>query len=129
MSTYRAANRYMSDSVTTADPARLLVMLYDRLLLDLDRAATALQDGESAHQHLLHAQDIVTELLSSLRVEVWDGGASLSALYSFILNELIGANVGRDARRVADVRRLVLPLRDAWFEAALATSIDVAHAS
>jgi flagellar protein FliS len=121
MGGYGAASRYKSDSVTTASPERLLVMLYDRLVLDLDRADTAIQAGASPNEHLLHAQDIITELLSSLRVDVWDGAQRLASIYTFVLTELIGANVHRDAQRVAGVRALVVPLRDAWREAALST--------
>ena len=36
-------NQYLADSVLSAPPARLLTMLYDRLLLDLGRAETAQQ--------------------------------------------------------------------------------------
>jgi flagellar protein FliS len=121
MSAYGAANRYMNASVTTADPARLLVMLFDRLVLDLDRARAALDAGDSANQHLIHAQDIVTELLSSLRTDVWDGAARLTSIYTFMLTELVAANLKRDVAKVASVRELVVPLRDAWREAALAT--------
>ncbi len=129
MGGYGAASRYVSDSITTASPERLLVMLYDRLVLDLDRADAALHAGEPAHLHLLHAQDIVTELLSSLRPNVWGGSVRLTSLYTFMLTELINANVKRDTVRVAAVRELVVPLRDAWREAALQTLTANAPAS
>jgi flagellar secretion chaperone FliS len=60
--------RYLAESITTASPAKLLVMLYDRLVLDLSRAEQALlaRDRESASQQLMHAQDIVIELRTSL---------------------------------------------------------------
>ena len=38
--------RYIGDTVTTASPQRLLVMLYDRLALDLERAQAALAGGD-----------------------------------------------------------------------------------
>ncbi len=68
--------RYMGDAVTTASPQRLLVMLYDRLALDLERAQAALVEGDrqEASGQLLHAQDIVLELRSSLQVDAWEGG-------------------------------------------------------
>jgi flagellar protein FliS len=112
--------RYMGDTVATASPQQLLVMLYDRLALDLERGESALRTGahEEAHQQLLHAQDIVTELQSSLKVDVWEGGPRLAALYTWLLTELVNANVKRDANRVASCRQVVEPLRDAWREAA-----------
>ncbi len=53
--------RYLDDAVATASPAKLLTMLYDRLVLDLERAETAQRAGDraGAGPHLLHAQDIV----------------------------------------------------------------------
>jgi flagellar protein FliS len=112
--------RYLGDKVTTASPQQLLVMLYDRLALDLERAEDALsgKDREEAHAQLLHAQDIVMELWTSLDVDAWEGGPRLASLYSWLHGELVLANVKGDRRRVADARRIVEPLRDAWHEAA-----------
>ena len=112
--------RYMGDTVTTASPQRLLVMLYDRLALDLERAERALTEGDrsAANEQLQHAQEIVLELQASLRVDIWDGGPRLAALYTWLLTELMRANVKGSVRVVADCRKIVEPLRDAWREAA-----------
>lgn len=112
--------RYLSDGVTTASPHQLLVMLYDRLALDLERAEEALVEGDRAraHEQLMHAQEIVLELRGSLREDIWEGGPRLAALYVWVLGELIQANLKGDVRRVRDCRRIVEPLRDAWREAA-----------
>jgi flagellar protein FliS len=113
--------RYLGDKVSTASPQQLLVMLYDRLALDLERAQTALaeEDRSEANTQLQHAQEIVIELRSSLDLSAWDGAPRLAALYAWLLTELIAANVKGDSRRVTDCRRIVEPLRDAWREAAV----------
>ncbi len=113
--------RYLADSVATASPARLLTMLYDRLVLDLSRAGEALRSGDRtvAWQQLVHAQDIVLELRTSLNMDAWDGADGLAQIYTWLLTELVGANVDADAERVAACRGLVEPLRDAWRDAAL----------
>lgn len=112
--------RVVSDDVATATPARLLTMLYDRLVLDLTRAEAAqcAADREAASAQLLHAQDIVVELASRLRPDLWEGGPGLAALYAYLQIELVGANVSGDPERTAACRSLVEPLRDAWHEAA-----------
>ena len=112
--------RYLGDTVATASPQQLLVMLYDRLALDLERAETALVAGdrESANGQLQHAQEIVLELRSSLRVDVWEGGPRLAALYGWLLTELMQANVKGDRNRVRSCLSVVEPLRDAWRQAA-----------
>ena len=119
MTTARAA--YMDASVATADPSTLLVMLCDRLVLDVQRALGAQVAGnhEEAHHQLVHAQAIVTELRLALDVDAWDGAPGLAELYRFVEQELVAANIGKDAAKVASCRTVVEPLRDAWHEAAL----------
>lgn len=116
--------RYLADSVSTATPAKLLMMLLDRLVLDLDRGEQALLAGDrpEANTHLKHAQDIVTELHVSLDLEAWDGAAGLAALYAFVETELVHANVQGDVGKVTAVRGLIEPLRDTWREAALSVA-------
>lgn len=112
--------RYTADAVMSATPARLLTMLYDRLLLDLGRAEAAheTRSWAVASSNLLHAQDIVTELTSSLKPELWDGGDRLLALYNYVAGALIDGNVKRDTARIREAIELLEPLRQAWHEAA-----------
>jgi flagellar protein FliS len=127
MTTPNLRERYLADSVNTASPGRLLVLLYDRLVRDLVQGEEALRadDRTDASANLLHSQEIVLELRTTLDVEAWEGGPGLASLYGFLLTELIAANVGRDADRVAACRAIVEPLRDAWREA-VALSPDTA---
>ncbi len=125
MSTASLRARYMGDTVSTASPQQLLVMLYDRLALDLERAQQAVAGGDrqEATAQLQHAQDIVLELLASLRVDVWEGGPRLASLYSWLLTELVQANVKADRNRVASCLAVVEPLRDAWRQAAASLAV------
>jgi flagellar secretion chaperone FliS len=116
--------RFVDDSIATASPARLLTMLYDRLVLDLVRAETAQESGDraAASKQLLHAQEIVLELVSSLRHDEWDGAAGLASIYSFLHSELVRANMTGDAVCTRACRLLVEPLAEAWRAAALDTA-------
>lgn len=113
-------NPYLGDSVGTASPGRLLVMLYDRLALDLDRATAACEQGvvETAHDALVHAQEILAELHATLDVDTWPAAQNLRAVYAFLIEELAGANADKNPARVAACRRIVAPLHAAWREAA-----------
>ncbi len=119
-----ARSAYLNSSVTTASPARLLVMLCDRLVLDVQRALDAQQahDHHTAHTNFLHAQDIVAELDSSLRPDLWDGAAGLQSLYRHLHGQLVKANVDRDSVTAQHCLGLVGEIRDTWREAALAAA-------
>jgi flagellar secretion chaperone FliS len=118
---YSSPSAYVQASVETASPSRLLVMLLDRLVLDCRRALVAQQGGlhEDAHEHLLHAQDIVAELQSTLRPDVWAGAEVLNSLYTHLLVQLVQANVKRDQTLTSHCLDLSVGLADAWRQAAL----------
>lgn len=115
----RAQQRYREDAILSAPPERLVTMLYDRLMLDIERAETAqrAEDWTEANVQLQHAQAIVAELSSSL-TDDWNGSAGLRSVYVYLTQTLIGANIGRDPERTSACRDIVSPLRDAWHHAA-----------
>jgi flagellar protein FliS len=110
---------YSSDTVVTT-PERLITMLYDRLARDLVSAEAAIErhDRTVAHETLVHAQEIVFELLSALDVDAWEGGPALASLYTWLLKELVAANTSQDAMKVRHARSLIEPLAEAWHVAA-----------
>jgi flagellar protein FliS len=116
-----AKNAYMDNSVATASPERLLVMLCDRLVLDVQRGLEAQRAGNvpEAHNQLVHAQEIVIHLRSTLRVEAWDGGPGLASLYDWLHSQLIKANMSKDPEVTAGCLSLVENLADTWRTAAL----------
>jgi len=117
---YDARSRYVAAAVQTASPARLLTMLVDRLVLDVERGAHALEQGRrvDATQHLAHAQDIVAELASSLDVQEWDGAPQLLSIYTWLLRELLAVSTGGDAERLDGCRQIVAELSRTWHDAA-----------
>lgn len=120
MSTPQQIAQYNRNAILSASPARLLTMLYDRLILDLKRAEAA-QDENNwtvATEQLLHAQSIIDELDMSLNTNAWDGANDLQALYRYLSQALISANINRDVARTQEAIRLLEPIRQAWHEAA-----------
>lgn len=113
-------NRYAREAVTTANPAQLLTMLYDRLVKDLNAAEQGLgaRDIQASHTALIHAQDIVFELDATLDVTVWKEGEALKRLYEWVLEQLVEANMTKDVQFVHNAREVVEPIREAWHQVA-----------
>jgi flagellar protein FliS len=122
MSQTALQQRYMNDAVSTVSPAKLVLMLYDRLVKDLEDAEEAIKGRQiaTASDKLVHAQDIIMELHSGLNPDMWSGGPGLASLYLWFHGELIRANVAKDAGLVSTVRKQIEPLQDAWHQAAKA---------
>lgn len=121
-------SEYLAQSVLNATPSTLVTMLYDRLLLDISRARKAIAAGDKAgcNAAALHAQDIVTELMTTLDVSAWAGAQNLLTLYSYLSTELVKANVHQDDERFDACRALIEPLREAWHTAARELSAEQA---
>lgn len=129
-----AQQTYLRMQTATASPGELIGMLYDALVRNLTRAESGLQAGdiEQAHPALLRAQDIVLELVASLDLE-GEGGAGaiarqLAPLYEYLYHRLLDASLHKDAEPVAEVRRLVMPVREAWRHALDTVAVQSASA-
>jgi flagellar protein FliS len=121
MSYGAARARYADETAQTVSPARLLNMLYDRLVQDLLAGEQGLESGDIAATgaHLGRAQEILLELRASLDTSVWAEGEALGSLYLWMVGELMQGRLQKDVARVRAVRELVEPLRDAWRAAAV----------
>lgn len=120
MSYSRQATQYRETEVLTAAPGQLVVLLYDHLLLSLNRAHAAMvkRDGDAQGVSLEKARNVLTELLVTLDCE--RGGevaANLTALYSFLLGELVQVGIRADVARLDRVTHMIAELRDAFAQA------------
>jgi flagellar protein FliS len=106
-----AKARYASDAAQTVSPARLVTMLYDRLVVDLARAEEAMRGNDFANvgTRLGRAQEILLELHATLDLEIWPEGEGLNRLYLWMVGELMQARLHAAPQRVAQCRMLVEP--------------------
>lgn len=112
--------RFVTEAVSTASPMTLLLMLMDRLVLDLDRADMALEGDNrgAASEHIVHAEQIVDTLRSSLDPQAWDGAERLGEVYDYVFSLLVQASIRGDRKVLGEARELIAPLRETWSEAA-----------
>jgi flagellar secretion chaperone FliS len=125
LSAYTASQTaaYRQQSILTATPGQLVVMLYDGCLRFLHQAAYALRDSDAiqAGARLSRAEAIIAELLDTLDLE--QGGivaSRLQGIYVFCLRHLTEARAAGDPEMVEKVGELLGELRDAWAQVAAA---------
>jgi flagellar secretion chaperone FliS len=112
---------YKQQSILTAPPGRLVVMLYDGCLRFLFQSAYAMREGDRAtsQNRLNRAEAIIDELTVTLDHE--RGGeiaGSLQSIYAFCRKHLIEAWVEQDVDKIEQVSGLLGELREAWAEVA-----------
>ncbi|MEM7342590.1 MAG: flagellar export chaperone FliS [Actinomycetota bacterium] len=113
------ADQYQNDGMAASSPPRLLLAVFDRLQRDLNTAIAAISMGqvEPAHRALVNAQDLVLELRLALEDQTWSGASELQALYDYVIDRLVEANLSKDPRLVQDCLAIVVPLAETWVEA------------
>jgi flagellar secretion chaperone FliS len=112
---------YKQQSILTAPPGRLLVMLYDGCLRFLFQSAYAMREGDrpTSQNRLNRAEAIIDELTVTLDHE--RGGeiaGNLQGIYAFCRRHLIEAWVEQDPEKIEQVSGLLGELREAWAEVA-----------
>ena len=110
-------NAYRKASVNTLDQNKLIVMLYDGAIKQAGFAVEHIKKNEieKAHNALVKAKNIVSELMSSLNME--KGGEvakNLKSLYAFMFSQLIEANMNKESKPIVTVIGLLKELREAW---------------
>lgn len=117
MATKNPYQAYQNNSVTTASPGELTLMLYNGCLKFIHLAKQAIEQNniEEKHKNLIKAQNIIRELMVTLEPK-FDGAENMMRLYDFMLQELIAANLKNDVKKLDDVEELVTGFRDTWKE-------------
>ena len=122
--TRSGVNAYMDINLETgvfaASPHKLIVMLFDGAKLALGNAQLHLENNQTAAKGraIAHAIKIISDgLRASLNKEA--GGPlakNLDALYEYMCNRLVLANLHNDAKMLKEVIDLVQVIRQAWVE-------------
>ncbi len=112
------ADEYRQRDILTAGPGRLLVMMYDACIRNIRNAVRYISGKQpsDAHSALLKAQDIILQLISSLDMQ-YRISANLMSIYRYIYNELISANIKKDAALLPPLVNLLSELRETWAQA------------
>jgi flagellar protein FliS len=111
---------YKSTNVETADQGKLILIAYDVAIKHCKLSLDKFDDRkliEERTKHLCKVQDAVTELMSSLKLDVGEIAHNLYRVYDYIIRRCIEANVKSDKRMVQEVLGYLLDLRDAWNQA------------
>ncbi|MDN4492227.1 flagellar export chaperone FliS [Ureibacillus aquaedulcis] len=110
-----ALNAYKQNSVTTASPGELTLMLYNGCLKFLTKAKNAIADKniEEKNTNILKSQAIIAELMSTLNMDI-EISKQMLPLYDYMNRRLIEANVKNDTAIIEEVIGLTTEFRDTW---------------
>jgi flagellar protein FliS len=121
-----AYQSYRQTQAETAAPGELVVMLYRGAARFVGSAVEAIEacNVPTAHNNLVRAQAVISELLETLDLE--RGGElarNLMQIYEYMNHQLVEANLRKDVAPAREVERLLRELLPAWEQATRAAGV------
>lgn len=110
---------YVQDGILTADPVRLVQLLYRGAIDAVGTARQKLASGDikSRSMSVTKAIEILAELASTLdREKGGELSVRLAALYDYMQRRLIQGNSEQTDAPLGEVERLLQTLEEAWLQ-------------
>jgi len=114
----KAGNQYRKDATFRSTPEELTLMLYNGIIKFIMQAQAAVENNDikKAHDSIIRAEDIISELRSTLDMN-YEISKNLLLLYDYMHRRLIEANIKKDMDILEEVLGLAKDLRDIWVQA------------
>ena len=109
--------KFMEQSVSTMSPVQLIVALFDKSEQELKKALYYIEnsDFENVNKSLTKVQNIVLTLNGSLKMK-YEISEQLSALYDYLYEQLVQANIHKDAEIVRQLLPFFSELKDSFVQ-------------
>ncbi|MCA1011242.1 flagellar export chaperone FliS [Halobacillus halophilus] len=113
---------YQNNSVETASPGELTLMLYNGCLKFIKTAKKAMEnhDIEKKNTNIQKAQKIIRELMVTMDQD-YEVANDIMPLYDYMNRRLMEANITNDLGILEEVQELTEEFRDTWKEVILQT--------
>ncbi|SHJ67145.1 flagellar export chaperone FliS [Paramaledivibacter caminithermalis] len=110
--------KYKQNSIMTATPQELVLLLYNGAMKFLKQAILHLENKDipKAHSAIIRVQNITLEFMATVDRN-YEVGENLYNLYDYMYNRLIQANISKEAKMLQEVYDMYKELRDTWEEA------------
>lgn len=112
-----AAQMYQANSVNTASPAKLTLMLYEGAIKFCNIAKEAMDEGdiEKTNTNIQKAEKIIVELRVTLDMK-YPVAKEFDVVYDYIYRRLVEANMQKDKEILEEALRHIKTMRDTWKE-------------
>ena len=106
---------YQQNSVNTASPGELTLMLYNGCLKFIHLAKTAILEKNITvkNRNIQKAQSIIHELMVTLNLDI-EVSKNMMSIYDYLNRRLVEANIKNDTVILEEVEEFITEFRDTW---------------
>lgn len=113
-------NQYLANTVNSASPEQLMLMLYDGAIRFVSLGIQAIENGliDKRAYYINKTSAIVSEFAATLdHNQDAKLAEDLDALYGYMLRRMLEANLKNDTAPLIEVKKLLSDLRATWAQA------------
>lgn len=118
MAANNAYQAYKTNTINTASPEELTLMLYDGAVRFGNQAIIAIEHKnlEEANRLILRTEDIIQEFRCTLDRN-YEISQTFETMYEYIYRRLVEANIKKDIEVLKEAVGIIKEMRDTWKEA------------
>jgi flagellar protein FliS len=115
MVTNNPYKKYQSNSVNTASPGELTLMLYNGGIKFISQAKKDLEikNTTGKNKNIQKAQNVINELMVTLNMD-YEVSKNMMALYEYMKRRLVEANLNNDVSILNEVEGYLVEFRETW---------------
>ncbi len=108
---------YKDNSIMTASPAELTLMLYDGAIKFCNIALAGFEknDLDKINTNIIKAEKIIVEFRATLDFK-YPVAKDFDLVYDYIYRRLVEANIRKDSEILKDALKYIREMRDTWKE-------------
>ncbi|MCR5829300.1 MAG: flagellar export chaperone FliS [Lachnospiraceae bacterium] len=108
---------YKDNSIKTASPAELTLMLYDGAIKFCNIALAGFEknDLDKINTNIIKAEKIIVEFRATLDFK-YPVAKDFDLVYDYIYRRLVEANIKKDSEILMDALKYIREMRDTWKE-------------
>lgn len=112
-----AADLYQHNSIQTASPAKLILMLYEGAVKFCNIGLDGIRekDIKKANMNIQKAENIIVQLRMDLDMK-YPVAKEFDQVYDYIYRRLVEANMKKDAEILEEALEHIKTMRDTWVE-------------
>ncbi len=110
--------KYRMLSINTLTPGERIILLYDELFLQINRAILHIEKKKvgDAHHNIIKAENIILYLVDVLDLS-YPISQDLLKLYEYIYQQLVNANTIKDKTILQALLPFIIDLKNTWQQA------------
>lgn len=119
-----AAKLYQQNSIQTASPAKLTLMLYDGAIKFCNIALEGMEEGniEKTSNNIMKAEKIIVEFRATLDMK-YPVAKEFDVVYDYVYRRLVEANMKKDKEILLEALGHIKTMRDTWKEVMRANNV------